>query len=324
MDANLKDLESRGFVVVTSFLSADEVQLLVDDFQQRPLEGANRNYGISVASARANKLLLDRIGQVLAAVAATTNLRADRPDGGGYFAIGRGISFAWHQDHESFFAYQNHYDYLNFYIPIVKPRRDKSNLSIVPFDVLAAESPRIFNRVVNSGATRFVRVGRRRLVFCDDTGTVHVMSRDIERMAHTPLLAQGDLLLMRGDVIHRTQDTETERVSVSFRVSSSNAVVRRARLADGGLEKARMMAKNPEGYMRMFTAFEAAGKDELGISELRRIMAPLQVKAPQGNREFFRYLLAQKRRAGVLGRFFRNVAVGMMATRYATLLERFS
>src|SRR6185295_1132801 len=97
------------------------------------------------------------------------------------FATGRGISFSWHQDHESFFTIQNHYDYLNFYIPIVKPRKDKSNLSIVPFDVLERASARSFRKLVRGGATRFPRIRDKRMAFFDDSGCVHLMREDLGR-----------------------------------------------------------------------------------------------------------------------------------------------
>ena len=305
---DVSPLQTRGFVVIPGFLSADDVTAFTDDFRGQPLVD-NKNYGVSAASAEANARLRPRITDVLTQVHAQTDLRPDSPSGAAYFATGRGISFAWHQDHESFYAYQNHYDYLNFYIPIVKPRRDKSNLSVLPFDTLLQNSPRTYARVVRSGATRIVRLGPASVVFKDDTGGAFIVRRNLDRLAFTPHLAAGDLLLMRGDVIHRTQDTDTDRVAMSFRVCSSDAVINRVRLADGGLHKARMMARNPAGYERTFEAFAKLNRDDVPIRELNGVARTIAAGPPRHGRTFVWYLLRQKYKAGVLGRFLPKVAV---------------
>jgi hypothetical protein len=319
---SFKDLQTRGFLVIPSFLSDAEVEEFRADFsRQEP--GAIANYNHSAASDHANERLKQRVQDVLAQVRQGTDLCVDFTWAGIYFATGRGINFPWHQDHEAYFSFQNHYDYLNFYIPIVKPCRDKSNLSIIPFDVLEKESPKIFRKVVRHGASRFVPLGSKGLVFLDDRGTVHLMDRNIERMAHTPMLGVGDLLLLRGDMIHKTQDTDTERVALSFRASSSKALVRRAHLADGGLYKARMMARNAGVSQVMFMAFDAAKKDEMEAHELLDLMRTVKLERPKKSREFMRYLLAEKRRARVLGRFIPSVIMGAMAGQFASMYQRY-
>lgn len=316
------DLVTRGFVVVPSFLDAAEIDEYRRDFTSQPIDAANRNYGISYAAPKLNARIIPRIREVMAAVAAQTDLRADAPGGAAYFATGGGIDFPWHQDHESYFACQNHYDYLNFYIPVIKPRIDRSNLSVVPFDVLARENPTMCERLVRGGATRFVRIGRRTIVFHDDSGRVDVMGQDLDRLACTPNLAAGDLLLMRGDIIHRTQDAETERVAVSYRVSSAKTVVRRRRLADGGLKKAAMMANNAAFYERMFQAFDVSSRSEMPIGELSRIMATIDLPKARAPRAFWTYLLGQKRRSRVLGRFWPRAALGIAASRCVAAYQR--
>ena len=48
----------------------------------------------------------------MARVRANTAIRVDCNLGSFYFATARG-AFPWHQDHESYFTTQNHFDYLN-------------------------------------------------------------------------------------------------------------------------------------------------------------------------------------------------------------------
>jgi Phytanoyl-CoA dioxygenase (PhyH) len=322
MDATLKDLETRGFVVIRSFLSASELDAARADYAHQQTN-ANRNYKVSLASAEENARLVGRVQEAMDAVTAQTDLRPDTPSGGAYFATGRGVTFSWHQDHESFFATRNHYDYLNFYIPIVKPDPRKSGLCVVPFDVLQRECPRTYQLLYRSGASRFIRLGSRRVVFCDDRGTVHVMPKDVEALAEAPELEAGDLLLMRGDIIHRTQDADTERVALSFRVASRSGLVSRAALADGGLYKARMMANNAGYYDQVFKAFDQAGRDEMTFAELEGVLATIERPAPREPRDFMKLLMQQKRRAHVYARFWPKVVVGAMAARAVTLYERF-
>jgi hypothetical protein len=321
-DIQFKDLETKGFVHVAGFLAQDELQACRDDFAQQPL-AKNRNYGVSVVSDQAVARLKDRVDAIMALVRNGTNLRVDCTLGGGYFATGRGISFPWHQDYESFFSSQNHYDYLNFYIPVVKPLRDKSNLTVIPFDVLERESPDTFQRVVRGGATRFVVVGDKQMAVAEDAGTTHVVPVDIERMAHTPLLDAGDLLLMRGDVIHRTQDTDTERVSLSLRAASTKTVIRRAMLADGPLAKARTMVNNPPMYEPIFRAFEDTGKNEIEIGELITWWAAkASTLKPSDPKDFYRYLMMQKLRTGVVFSSLRKTMSSTVAARLYQLSHR--
>jgi hypothetical protein len=320
IEGALTDLESTGFVVIRNFLPSAVLEAARADYQSRPIDRSNANYGISMASEPANAALRPLVDNVLRSVRAETDLQPDLPAGAAYFATGRGINFAWHQDHESFFTIQNHYDYLNFYIPIIKPRRDKSNLSIVPFDAFEREAPRTCERTRRGGAARFFPFGRRTLVLYDDAGSFHVMRRNIEEIAHTPHLDAGDLLLIRGDVVHRTQDTETERVAMSFRASKTDAMVERSKLADGGFYKARMMSRNAPMYRKIFAAFDAAQTDRMASLDIFRAIGKMpEVRTEQ---RFIYQLLREKRRAGVLGRFLPRFVKGMAITRAMEYYER--
>jgi hypothetical protein len=297
-----KDLETRGFVLVRSFLTEAELSACREDFAAQKVDGENRNYNLSLAGGGADQALRPRIEAVLARVRRSTDLRVDLPLSASYFATARGVNFDWHQDHESYFTIQNHYDYLNFYIPIVKPRRDKSNLSIVPFDSLEREGPQLFRDTARGGATRFRRVGGRRLVFFDEWGTVRPLEDglDLDRLGCTPELDPGDLLLLRGDMIHRTQDTDTERVALSFRAARSETPVLRRRLVNGGLGKAWMMANHASTYEAMLRAFDALGRASVGFGELQRTIGALPASGPIGRKRFARLLLGRKLREGVL------------------------
>ena len=303
---NWKDLETRGFVHIPDFLSPDELAACQADYAAQPMDADNRNYNLATASERGVGPVRHRIHEVLDAVNANTTLRVDQILDGSYFATRRGIVFNWHQDHESYFACQNHFDYLNFYIPVVKPLRNKTNLCVVPFDVLERESPETFRRIVRGGATTTLDLGGRQLVMQDQFGSTHLVRSNLNELASTPQLDAGDLLLMRGDMLHKTEDNDTDRVSLSIRAANSKTMVNRARLADGGLVKATYMARNHDYYVDMFRAFDEAGRSELPFGEmLERTKELRQRRLPEEGR-FRNLLLKEKIRNGVFLSFLRK------------------
>jgi hypothetical protein len=291
------DLDTKGFVHVPAFLTADPLQSCLADYAAKPSRSGNANYNIPGADVL--PAVNDRIDEIISAVTRSTSIRVDTVSGASYFATKRGVKFGWHQDHESFFTLQTHANYLNFYIPIVKPRVDKSNLKLVPFDVLQRELPEIFRLTVFSGATSVYPIPGGQFLVQDDSGRGRAVAVRFDDIATTPQLAAGDLLLFRGDVFHKTQDTETERVSMSIRLAYSKTIVRRSKLADGGLYKSRMMVRNMKDFAIMFDAFDRAGRDELPYGELKPLMAEVE-KTYRDDDSPKRYLLKQKIRSKVL------------------------
>jgi hypothetical protein len=89
-------------------------------------------------------------------------------------------------------------------------------------------------------------------------------------------------------------------------------------LADGGLHKARMMAKNPLLYRRMFMAFEHAHKEELSLADLNAAARELPPPAAESQRRFMTRLLGVKLRTGMLGHFVPR----MIASAAAEIISR--
>lgn len=66
---------------------------------------------------------------------------------------GTAQAFPWHQDRENYWMWNDVKNYLNFYIPVVKPIVEKSNLTVVPLDRLHSRAPEIHDRLISRGAT---------------------------------------------------------------------------------------------------------------------------------------------------------------------------
>ncbi|HEX3757323.1 MAG TPA: phytanoyl-CoA dioxygenase family protein [Kofleriaceae bacterium] len=270
-EARLDHLDTAGYAVVRSFLTDAEAAAFEADYVAGSDQRAS--YEVRAVSPRARSAIDPKLTAMARAVARASTVRVDVVSSGvfgsAYFTTESDVGSPWHQDAVSYYAYQNHHDYLNFYIPIVKPERDRSNLCVVPFDVLEARSPEHARRLRGTGATRFVVKRGTTIVHDNNAGGIRgVLPYALDDIAVTPQLGRGDLLLLRGDVIHRTEDTRTRRVAVSIRMMNRQSVVRRHELVRGGLLKAFVMTRGRRDFQQLFDAFAATGRDQLTIGEL--------------------------------------------------------
>jgi ectoine hydroxylase-related dioxygenase (phytanoyl-CoA dioxygenase family) len=283
------ELESKGYVVVPAFLTPPEIDVFRADYQAtghasrahepnpsaaaRAKDAIDVPYKVRHVTPAVRHVIDDKLAAAARAVKFATGVRVNThssgPFGSLYFTTNGDVGLGWHQDSVSYYAYQNHYDYLNFYIPIVKPDRTRSNLSVIPFDALSARSPEVCQAIRGRGATRFVVKRGATVVHDNDRGGRHgVLPYDLAELAVTPELAAGDLLLLRGDVIHRTQDTATRRVAVSIRMMNARTRVRRAELLRGGLVKTILMTQLRNDFQVLLDCFDAAGREEMTLGKL--------------------------------------------------------
>lgn len=249
MDADFTNLKLRGFVTIRNFLSEDDLSLVREEYESaRSASQANGNYNVPPGSSRLNRYFERRLDAVSERAHADAGVHADITTGSLFFSTKKGVNFPWHQDHESYFLFQDHYHYLNFYIPFIKEKIEASNMCLIPFDSLTAAAPDHIARIVGGGAKRFRTESDGTTVFDDEYDTTYRMPVNLDRIAVVPELNAGDLLLLRGDIIHRTQDSTSNRVAVSFRKVSSRSVINRRRLSSGGQTKRDMMKKGGTVY----------------------------------------------------------------------------
>jgi len=277
MKAEWRDLGDKGFLIVPQFLSTAELELIRSDYDlQSSAPPTNSSYVGKKKSTYdprfATRTILDhfepKLRSVSEAVLAATGIDTDVTVTVMYFAIDRGINTPWHQDHESYFLFQEHWHYLNFYIPIVKPKATESNVCVLPFDALRKNGPEFYSRLKGGGAARFVPNGFQTAVNDDETDTSYVMPFDIEQLAVTPNLNAGDLLLLRGDMIHRTQDTNTARVAITFRRVSTKSIFRHSKFMARGRLKREIMSKGGPLYDTVSQCFTNWNKNELTVGEV--------------------------------------------------------
>jgi len=223
---DLKLLETAGFIVIPQFLTADEVQLLVTEYDRAETAHAHdtaKNKNAMVALSCTPRWVRDKISNFLTQVNSQTNLSVNCVFPGVTYFDNRCVKYNWHQDHDTYYMWQNSYNFLNFWIPIVKPERDQSGICVIPFDVIMPQiSQSVQQRLIGRGSKKFPLRGNKTIMRDDSVGDYTVLDINIEDIKQTPSMAAGDLLLMRGDVIHKTQDSLTPRVAVSIRACDAD------------------------------------------------------------------------------------------------------
>ena len=244
-------LIQNGYTVVPNFLSEEEIALLKNDYanSNNIFGHYGINDGIKMVSKNAMDKISNKITSALADIRHSTSIRADTIIYPQLYINNHNMYFDWHQDHEAWYLEQETINHLNFYIPIHKEFRNKSGISIIPMQVLKQHP-----QLINKGARRFVP-GPLTKVIDDDLGQDFYLNFDITKYAVTPEIGPGDLLLLRGDLIHKTQDTDTERHSVTIRCTYGGKIISKSRLFSGCETKMQYLENNSKIYNRIRNAF---------------------------------------------------------------------
>ncbi len=310
-ESQAAEVSRRGFVYIPGYLGETDLELLRQGFQEALEKDPNNDYFRIMPGTVLSKF--QPMFQAISSSIRCAGIKVDGVYGGGlYFANyaarpdsnpkakARGVALDWHQDHDSYYMWQDHHNYINVYIPIEKPDPDRSNLTVVPFDNLSRQAPELCEKMLARGATR-ARKSFGRWVILDDEwgGKLGKLGCDPAEIEETPSLRAGDLLLMRGDILHRTQDTLTRRVAVSFRMMDGHATVSRKNLARGGLPKAVMMYVSRGAYKAFIRYFARNHKNEVPIAELAFYMGNIGPTPPSscGRLKFVALLMWEKLRA---------------------------
>ncbi len=257
----LSSLLTKGYHVIPGFLDAKEIDGLVSDLENDRLAYL---YNIGLPHTAAMTSLGLRLQGLLDELSASGEFKPRHI--GAYFATMKSLNLDWHQDHDSYFINQTHKHCLIIYIPIIKPDPRKSNLTIVPVDVLRSRAPEVWNSMEWKGASRMSYEDGTTTVTDDQNGGVHgELDFPLDEIAVSPELSVGDVLLTRGDMIHRTQDSDTDRVVLSFRAFDDSLTVTRDHFQQTTPIKELIMQKYAvyEGVKRVFEDVE-----ELPLSEL--------------------------------------------------------
>jgi hypothetical protein len=263
----ITELETKGFTVVNNFLSSDEITFILEEYTKN-INNHNKKYNLPISSRDVGLMIKPKIDNILNLINQQTSLRSNVLLPYGMFINTQFISFDWHQDHEYYYLWQHHYDSLNVYLPLIKPNKNQTGLSIVPMDTMITLVPEYMDNLIDKGAKRFQVADGKTTVIDDVNETETVWNFDINNFSISPDLVPGDLLLLRGDVIHKTQDLNTDRLSLSFRCFNRDAIISKKELDNGGDYKKKFIKNNSKLYNLLNTLFENSGTGTITAKEL--------------------------------------------------------
>ena len=274
-------LDERGFCDVPEFLSRDEIDFLVEEFDACP------DYAPAPRTRHATRHLGDKpVAGQTGALRSTAMGRRETFQGLGprMEEFAQGVTGAkaalyqilylqtpvtdlsWHQDHDHFFLTEYNRTHLNYWIPLVKPSRTEAGLRVIPWDRLREKSPRVFNLCRRSGASRLYPLRDGGTLYISDWSGVHWVEEnlEIEDVMETPEVGVGDLLLLCLNTIHATQTTDDRRLAVSLRTCDPETPIDWHRVA--GSPTPRMM-KNLAGQSKLnFPVFQHVQEHDFGIT----------------------------------------------------------
>jgi len=313
--SGLQDLETRGFAVLPRFLSESEVQSIRDLYFSKGW-AENVNYATKmVDEAELAAEIREKLLRASQQISSVTDIRVDMPLPRSLFFIvnasdeQHSFGIPWHQDTESFFLAESHYNYVNLYMAVEKETVQDGNLQIIPQDVLQNCSPELHRLSRGQGATDFFDCNGSTPRACQehfgkgqsmsDAGAemlppnaamlrldnnhaaVHGLGFHLNSLACTPELLPGDLLAFRGDTIHKTGAFSGPRLAWSVRVVWSQDTVSIDRLLSGGIHKLVTINQNIASYTTRMGVIRASGQRELSFAELqkRRSLPSLELAA---------------------------------------------
>jgi len=259
------NIETAGYTLYPNFLTTEEINRFLSDYKSSRFMPASSVINQDMYDATDS--VLETIHDKIRAVLKQLDFNVDLVLRGGTYTDTRLMNLDWHQDHLSYYMFQHHYRYLNFYITLSKEDKKRSGLSIVPFDALEQTVPAYVSKIQNSGASRFYPENDSTKVFNDDTGEEYTIPVNIDLIKISPELAPGDLLVIRGDVIHRTQDNITNRVALSIRCIDSTLPMNINKILSGGKLKQQAFNANQSSVDEVKKRFESAGVTEMTVLE---------------------------------------------------------
>jgi hypothetical protein len=258
-------LETAGFIVVPNFLSAIEVAALRIAHSNRYTTQLNNRDPVRVASYTVlpsypkdrPESVTEKIQTLLNTIECQTNISATHiPPMYPTFMDNEFVKFNWHQDTDTAFKYQDLYNSLNVWIPIIKDDPNECGLHILPFDVLRKLNSKLHDRMIGHGASNGAVDNT--CVWFQEDNIREPLGFELQQHSVTPTICVGDAIVLRGDVFHASQLGSTKRVAVSFRCFSSTAVVSKARFESGSAVKRQFIDGNPTYYAKMVEIFKTA------------------------------------------------------------------
>jgi hypothetical protein len=257
-----KNLNKKGFFIVKNFLSSSDLDKKFTNYLYKKekfvdgvIHGLNTKFYINInkkikkiSQGLNNKDLnisSNKFCYASIRIKKTTNPKAKLIKPFNIYKdpkVSPGGVLNWHIDHFTYYFHNDHKNYLICYMPILKSDPKYSNVAIVPYDVLKKEDINTFKKIKDRGAVRFRKVEKDTKPWFDlrfnqptkindwyalddyaDNTQGWKMKIDLEKKKIVPKLNLNDLLIMKADVIHKTNDAKIDRIAIRCDILPKNS-----------------------------------------------------------------------------------------------------
>jgi len=220
--ADWAKLATDGFTVIEGFCSAEEVKAMKALYDAIP---ANENKNYQAKNADFPSSVMQRFHELLPYISSRTGTPVDQVWPAQIYATkqsGQDNKFDWHIDQGTYSICGTHYAMFNLYLAVHKTVPEKSNLSVIPWPAFEKVNPGFAKRMKDKGSFCWLpgekgnpeRPDTERLYLHDQRSMSHAEEcPDPNEIATTPHLKPGDLLILKQDLPHKTQDNETARIA---------------------------------------------------------------------------------------------------------------
>ena len=220
--ADWKKLEVDGFTVIKGFCTAEEVATMKATYDNTQ-GNANKNY--AAKNAEFPSSVMQRFHELLPYIREKAHIEVDQVWPAQAYATkqsGQDNRFDWHVDQGTYSICGTHASMLNLYLAVYKTVPEKSNLSVIPWPAFEKAVPSIAKRIADKGSFCWLpgekgnpeRPDPEKLYMHDQRSMSHAEDcPDPNSIGYTPHLNAGDLLILKQDLPHKTQDNETARIA---------------------------------------------------------------------------------------------------------------
>jgi hypothetical protein len=230
---SLASLQTHGYVVVPGLLSKETIDRLIADYHNDLATGPKELYNQGgVITGTKSHGLDDILNPLMARIQEDTDVKVDFCYPSIDYFNNNDVSYTWHQDPDQYLLWQNSYDSLNIWIPLIKPEGDKDSLGVVPADRVS----KYWRILRGQGATWFTDgANGTTSMFSECSGQHTVLDLSVNAIGEVPVLYPGDALVMRSDTIHRTQIKTHTRLAASIKCTNTRGWIDRSTV-DGWID----------------------------------------------------------------------------------------
>lgn len=299
-NGSLKDLETKGFTVLRGFVPETERQRLLKlrdrqfSAEHKKLKEIGYEYIDQLEVPKIARRL--HINELIYSIQKETDIVVldDRmPESYGIFLTtdsrqNETLMLRWHVDEATFYRTDDSYNFLNFYAILDKPDPLEAGLSVVPYDLLAKRCPELHALSRGTGAKDFDDKYLPGLppgwmvMKQQERDRLYIMEFHLDDLSCTPRLEAGDVLVFRGDTIHRTQPFHSVgafRTALSYRISP-RPTFSVQRFLQGGFRKYTSLMASDSAAMATDLSMQGGDVDlAMWRLELTKTRFSLQIKA---------------------------------------------